>query len=203
MDLATLRIDLALRDGTPVYARPLGMDDREWVAAAYRRMSPESRYQRFWTRFGGELGDTMLRRLLDADQADHAVWAVIDPRLEEAPGLGGASYWRSAGNPQEAEFSVTVADDHQRRGVGTLLLALLWTWAWRNGIRDFVAYTLPQNRLATRWMLDTGARGSWDGHQCVFRWQLDDLEHLPPTPAGSDLAQRLAEFSALVLDREL
>jgi RimJ/RimL family protein N-acetyltransferase len=194
------RIELTLRDGTRAYARPLGWGDRDWVADAYRRISAESRYQRFWTRGGAELGEATLRRLLDADQVDHAVWAVIDPRLESAPGLGGASYWRTAGDPEEAEFSVTVADEHQRRGVGTLLLALLWIWAWRHGVRRFVAYTLPQNRRANRWMMDTGARGSWDGHQCVFRWQLDDFESLPPTPAAADLAARLAELAAVLLD---
>lgn len=198
MDPAALPFEFALRDGTPVYARPLTLDDRHAVAAGYRRLSPDSRYQRFWTRGGEELGEVMLARLLDADQVDHAVWAVIDRGLTPS-GLGAASYWRTAGVADEAEFSVTVADEHQRRGVGTLLLALMWGWAWRHGIRRFVAYTMPQNRVASRWMLDTGAEGRWDGHQSVFRWQLDDLDRLPPTPAGIDLAGRLAEVSRLVL----
>ncbi len=192
------RLELALRDGTPVIVRTLTMADREQTAEAYRRLSPESRYQRFWSPGGQELGAAMLTRLLDADQTNHAVWAVLDRALE-APGLGAASYWRSASDAAEAELSVTVADEHQRRGVGTLLLAVLWLWARRNGIRSLVAFTMPRNHRASRWMLDTGAHGHWDGHQAVFRWQLDDLDVLPPTPAGIDLAERLAELSAALL----
>ena len=191
-------LDLLLGDGTRVLARPLTMADRERTAEAYRRLSPEARYHRFWTTSGEELGDAMLTRLLDADQVNHVVWAVIDRSLED-PALGAASYWRSGTNPEEAEFSITVADRHRRRGVATLLLAILWVWARRHDIRSFVGYTMPQNRAASRWMLDTGAQGHWDGHQAVFRWDLTDLERLPPTPAGIDLAQRLADLSGILL----
>jgi hypothetical protein len=48
-------------------------------------------------------------------------------------------------------------------------------------------------------MRDTGAEGEWDGYNAVFHWKLADLDALPETPAGADLAGRLAELSAVML----
>lgn len=192
------RLELTLRDGTPVVARPLGPADRAYVAEAYRRLSPESRYQRFWVHTGEVIGERMLDRLLDADGHNHVVWAVLEP-AREFPALGGASYWRSATNPAEAEFSVTVLDADHGRSVGTLLLAILWLVAFANGIRQFVGYVMPDNRRAVRWMIDSGACGEWDGYKAIFRWNLENLTALPLTPVAGDLAERLAELAPVIL----
>lgn len=192
------RFELQLRDGTPVIVRPLIEEDRALVAEAYRRLSPEARYQRFWTRTGEMIGDTMLDRLIQQDPAKHATWAVLDPD-REFPGVGGASWWRNAENPKEAEISAMVLDDDQMRGIGTLLLAVMWLTAYRAGVEHLVAYTLLDNRRAANWMRDCGGKGEWDGYKLVFRWQLDDLDSLPETAAAADLASWLAELSPAIL----
>jgi acetyltransferase len=193
------RLDLTLRDGAPVVVRPLTPADRAMVAEGYRRLSPEARYQRFWVREGKVIGDAMLDRLLTGSPPEHAVWTVFDPARKDFPGMGAASFWRSDTDPAEAEFSVTVLDADQGRGVATLLLAVLWLVAYRHGIERFSGYTVPENRKALRWMRDTGAEGEWDGYNAVFHWKLADLDALPETPAGADLAGRLAELSAVML----
>lgn len=193
------RLELVLRDGTPVVARPLTPADRAMVAEGYRRLSPEARYQRFWVRGGQVIGDAMLDRLLTGVPPEHAVWTVFDPARKDFPGMGAASFWRSEEDPAEAEFSVTVLDADQGRGVATLLLAVLWLVAYRHGIGHFTGYTMPENVKALRWMRDTGAEGEWDGYNAVFRWDLGNLDKLPETPAGIDLASRLAELSEVML----
>lgn len=193
------RLELALRDGTPVVARPLTPADREMVADGYRRLSPEARYQRFWVRDGKVIGDAMLDRLLTGSPPEHAVWTVFDPARQGFPGMGAASFWRSETDPEEAELSVTVLDADQGRGVATLLLAVLWLVAYRHGILRFTGYTMPENVKALRWMRSTGAEGEWDGYNAVFRWDLGNLDKLPETPAGADLASRLAELSEVML----
>ena len=193
------RLELALRDGTPVVARPLTPADREMVAEGYRRLSPEARYQRFWVREGKVIGDAMLDRLLTGSPPEHAVWTVFDPARKDFPGMGAASFWRSDTDPEEAEFSVTVLDADQGRGVATLLLAVLWLVAYRHGIGRFVGYAMPENRKAAGWMTDTGAEGEWDGYNAVFRWDLENLDKLPETPAGAELAERLAALSKVML----
>jgi acetyltransferase len=188
------RHELTLRDGTPVIVRPLIEDDRKLVAEAYRRLSPEARYQRFWTRTGEMLGDAMLDRLLDQDPRSHMTWAVLDP-AREFPGVGGASWWRNPKNPDEAELSAMVLDGDHGRGIGTLLLAVTWLSAFRAGVGQLVGYTLTDNRRAANWMRDCGAEGSWDGYKLAFRWDLENLERLPEKPAAADLAAWLAELA--------
>ena len=192
------RFELALRDGTPVIVRPLLEEDRPLVAEAYRRLSPEARYQRFWTRTGEMIGEAMLDRLVRQNPATHMTWTVLDP-AREFPGVGGASWWRNAANANEAEISAMVLDEDQGRGIGTLLLAVMWLSAFRAGLQHLVGYTLPDNRRAANWMRDCGATGTWDGYKLVFSWQLDDLDTLPETPAAADLAAWLAELSPQIL----
>ena len=192
------RFELELRDGTPVIVRPLLEEDRAAVAEAYRRLSPEARYQRFWTHTGEMIGDAMLDRLLEQNPVRHETWAVLDP-AREFPGIGGASWWRDVAKPDEAEISAMVLDDDQGRGIGTLLLAVMWLSAFRAGLEHLVGYSLADNRRAANWMRDCGGQGSWDGYKLVFRWDLDNLETLPETPAAADLAAWLAELSPRIL----
>lgn len=191
-------IETSLSDGTPVVVRELGVADRDGLAEGYRRLSPESRYLRFWVRTGEVIGERMLDRILAGDPENHAVWAVLDP-AREFPGVGAASFWRSTTDPDEAEFSCTVLDDDQRRGVGTLLLAVVWLAAMRVGVRHMVGYTMPENSVPIRWMRDTGAEAEWDGYKVIFRWELDDLDRIPPTRAGLALAERLAEMAEQIM----
>jgi GNAT superfamily N-acetyltransferase len=193
------RLDLLLRDGTPVVARPLTPSDRAYVAEGYRLLSPDARYQRFWVRDGEIIGDAMLDRLLTGDLPNHAIWTVFDPAREGFPGLGAASFWRSKDDPTDAEISATVLDRDHGRGVGTLLLSILWLVAYRYGIETFTGYTMPENVAAIRWMQATGAQGEWDGYNAVYRWKLGDLDAIPETSAGTDLAGRLADLAPLFL----
>lgn len=198
MDTEARRLHLKLRDGTPVSARPLGPADRKQLAAGYPMLSEQSRYQRFWTRTGEVIGDRMLDRLLAVDEQNHMIWAVLDAS-RDYPGLGAASFWRFKDAPATAEFSCTVLDRDQGRGVGTLLLAILWLDAFSKGIEEFVGYTMPENKQAISWMMGTGAEGEWDGYKAIFRWDLTDASKLPLTLAAGDLAEWLAELTPAFL----
>lgn len=194
----TTGFSLRLRDGTPVTVRPLRGSDRGVVAEAYRRLSPESRYQRFWSPTGEMIGDAMLDRLVRQDPQTHVSWAVLDPS-RSFPGLGGASWWRDPPGADEVEMSAIVLDSDHGRGIGTLLLAVLWLTAYQAGVRTMVGYVLPDNRRASRWLRDCGGEGTWDGYKLIFRWDLANLDALPATPAAADLASWLAELSPLLL----
>lgn len=193
------RLELQLRDGTPVIARPLIAEDRAELAEAYRRLSPEARYNRFWTHTGEVVGEKMLDRVLRQNPDSHVTWTVLDPAREFSP-LGGASWWRDETHPAEAEISFIVLDADQHRGIGTLLLALMWLTAFRAGAETLVGYVLAENRQAAGWMRDCGASGEWDGYKLIYRWNLADLDALPPTRAGTELAGWLAKLAPEILD---
>ncbi len=187
---------VCLADGQPVMLRPVVAADRELVARAFDRLSPRSRYFRFWTHYR-RLGDSMLTRLVEADQWDHVVWAAMDPARPVEPGFGGASYWRSKEDPALAEMSFTVADEAQRRGVGTLLLAVLWLLAERRGIDRFIGYTLLENHGARRWFTGLGAQVRAVGPQTVVRLALD-RSRLAPGRSSARLEQWLEQLPPLL-----
>jgi len=192
------RLEIELRDGPPVIVRPLIPEDRPELAEAYRRLSPEARYNRFWTHTGEVVGDKMLDRVLLQNPQTHVTWTVLDPTREFSP-LGGASWWRETNHSADAEISLIVLDDDQGRGIGTLLLALMWLTAFRAGAESMTGYVLAENRQAAGWMRDCGGRGEWDGYKLIYRWNLNDLDVLPETRAAAELAAWLARLAPKIL----
>src|SRR5918999_518767 len=125
-----------LRDGARIEIRPIRPDDREELADGLRRMSPESRYRRFFSAID-RLSDAQLRYLTEVDHRDHEALVARDP--EEERGIGVARFVRSETDPELAEVAVAVADDWHSRGVGSALLARLSERARDEGIRRFGA----------------------------------------------------------------
>jgi len=144
------------------------------------------------------LGKEMLDSLIEQDRSRHMTWVLLDP-ARDFPPVGGASWWIEARDPSEAEISLIVMDDDHRRGIGTLLLAVVWVGAYRAGVRHLAGYCLTENRRAADWMRDCGGAGEWDGYKLAFRWDTENLDVLPPTPAGADLAAWLAELGRRML----
>lgn len=132
-----------LRDGSTLFLRPVRPDDKGAIAAGFERMSPESRYRRFFTAMN-RLSETDLRYLTEVDHHDHEAILAFD--AEGGP-VGVARYVRGE-VPGEAEVAVAVVDDWQGRGAGTALLERLVESARENGIERFVAAVLSENAEA-------------------------------------------------------
>jgi GNAT superfamily N-acetyltransferase len=132
-----------LRDGSHVRLRPgRSSEDRELLLRGFERLSPESRYRRFLMPTP-ELSPDMVRYLTDVDHHDHEAIIATDEANRE--GLGVARYVRNPNRPDSAEVAVTVIDDWQGRGLGTLLLEMLSARARQEGIRSFTALMLATN----------------------------------------------------------
>jgi GNAT superfamily N-acetyltransferase len=134
-------MELALRDGTPVVVRPIRPDDADALRAAFDRLGPESRYRRFMAPVP-RLSDATVRYFTEVDHHDHEALVALDPATGE--GVGVARYVRVGDG--SAEAAVTVADDWQGRGVGTLLLDALAARAREEGVGRFTASMLATNR---------------------------------------------------------
>lgn len=134
-----------LDDGTAILVRPLVPADRAELRERYDRLSERSRRLRFVSA-PDHLSAAMLDHLLDVDQQDRLALVAALADEPGAPGIGVARFVRDRDDPTVAEAAVTVVDDHQRRGIGTVLLVELVAAAIGRGIRTFVADVLWDNR---------------------------------------------------------
>jgi GNAT superfamily N-acetyltransferase len=148
-----------LGDGTRVVLRHIRPEDAGELRRAFDRLSPESRYRRF---FGGvaQLSDASLRYLTQVDGHDHVAIVATgeSPDLKSEPGLGVARFVRLHDAPHVAEAAVTVVDDAQRRGLGRLLATTLAIAARERGIHTFRADVLADNEPMVTLMHDVHAR---------------------------------------------
>src|SRR5215210_7840477 len=136
---------VTLRDGSPVTIRPIEPDDRQALAEGFERLSPESRYRRFFAPVTS-LRERDLDYLTRVDHHDHEALVAFDPGTSR--GVGVARYVRTAG--EVAEPAIVVADDWQGRGVARALLDALADRAREEGIRRFDAPILATNQEAVR-----------------------------------------------------
>jgi len=119
-----LSFPAVLRDGTRVRVRPIAPTDKTRMAQAIDAMSPQTRYQRFHSLRGG-LTDGELRYLTELDYEHHVAWGALAEDEPGKPGIGAARFVRDPEVPDTAEFTVTVVDAWQGRGLGSLLLRTL------------------------------------------------------------------------------
>jgi GNAT superfamily N-acetyltransferase len=133
---------VTLRDGSEVEVRAIRPGDAGALLEAFDRLSPESRYRRFLAPMA-ELRPSMVRYLTEVDHRTHEAIVALDARTGE--GLGVARFVRLADRPGTAEAAVTVVDDAQGRGIGTLLLDVLAARARQVGVERFSALMLARN----------------------------------------------------------
>jgi GNAT superfamily N-acetyltransferase len=147
-----------LSDGTRVELRFIRPDDRAELAAAFARLSPKARYQRFLA-VKNELDERTLKFLTEVDGKDHlAVVAVTDSHdMKREVGIGIGRIIRLAAEPDVAECAVTVADEAQGKGLGRMLLQVLAELAREQGIRTIRAEVLASNAAIRRLLAEAGA----------------------------------------------
>jgi GNAT superfamily N-acetyltransferase len=142
-DLVVDGAPIALRDGSHVRIRQGRRSDRELLLRGFQRLSPESRYRRFLSPMP-RLPEATVRHLTNIDHHDHEAMIALDEQGAEA--LGVARYVRDPERPEAAEVAVTVVDDWQERGLGTLLLEAISARAREEGVRTFTAWMLARNQ---------------------------------------------------------
>jgi GNAT superfamily N-acetyltransferase len=141
-ELVRLGAPVTLRDGSRVRIRQGHRSDRALLLRGFQRLSPKSRYRRFLVPIAA-LTDEMVRQLTEVDHRDHEAMIALDE--ETGDGIGVARYVRSRDRRDVAELAVTVIDDWQGRGLGTLLVEALSGRARAEGITTFSALMLARN----------------------------------------------------------
>lgn len=176
--------DLMLRDGTRATLRPIRPDDRDLLVEGLGRLSSRSRYLRFHAPIR-ELSDAQLRYFTEIDHCDHVAWIALDADDPGHRGMGVARYIRLDTEPHVAEAAITVADDCQGKGLGTVLMGLLAAVARANDVEVFRNYVLDANAEMLELFDELGAdrthrEGVWEVDWALPRTPTE----LPNTPAG-------------------
>ncbi len=185
-ELSAYGEEVILKDGGSIRLRAVGAPDRQRVRAFFDRLSPRSSRYRFFgavsslpsaevSRIAGlDPGRTVALAAIDDSHGDEDIVGIAEfatrPRVDGSPA--------ASQDPHRAEFAVAVADDHQDRGIGTLLLERTAAAAQRSGIDELEAYVLADNAE----MLDVFAKsgfqiqGSRDHEQCKVVFQTAQTE---------------------------
>ena len=147
---------LPLRDGELVDFRPVRQNDKDTLQKGMLALSSKSRYFRFFSPIL-KLSDTQLHNFTEIDQQHHVAWIALAHNEPEQRGLGIARFIRIQDQPEIAEFGVAVIDSYQQRGLGTILLSVLYRMASINGIKILRGYVLADNRIMRNWLDRLGA----------------------------------------------
>jgi acetyl coenzyme A synthetase (ADP forming)-like protein len=137
---ANLEKDVVLRDGRTVHLRPARSEDQGVVEDYLIGLSDETRRLRFWTT-SIDVTD-VASRAVHADYPDHLTLLALTGRAEGQV-VGGAQFIRE--NATRAELSVSVTDELQGSGLGSLLVGNLVAAAFDAGITILEAKVLPEN----------------------------------------------------------
>jgi GNAT superfamily N-acetyltransferase len=190
-----------LRDGAEVTIRAIQPADRDELWRAFQRTSPRTRYLRFLGVIG-ELTEPMLTYLTCVDQTNHValVATMSSNDLKTEQGVGVGRFIRIDGEPAVAEGAITVADDFQRRGIGTAIAHELERAARARGIRTMRAEVLESNAEMRSILEGAGAkpRGASDG---TIAYDIDLEETEPPSHRFMDVLRGAATTMAMSIRR--
>lgn len=138
--------DFAVDDGTMLRMRRLRPDDKLKIVEGLDRMSPESRYLRFFTA-KPRLSNAELRYLTEVDGHNHYAVGVarIEPDGSEGAGVAVARFVRMPDELDVAEPAIAVVDEMQGKGIGRRLMEHLVEAAAERGVRRFRTEFLAVN----------------------------------------------------------
>lgn len=150
---ASFRETVSLKDGSRAELRMARPEDKDLLRRGFDRMSPESRYRRFFTA-KLRLSERELRYFTDVDGVDHVAIGALQQTDDGEEGLGIARFIRDKDDPGTAEPAVAVIDRVQGKGLGTLLLQHLVAAALERGIVSFHCEVLADNVGMKRLLAD-------------------------------------------------
>jgi GNAT superfamily N-acetyltransferase len=130
---AELAETVVLQDGTHLVVRPIHAEDIELERRFIQALSPASRRFRFLASMH-EPSDALLKKMTTINPSTDAAFVALIGRGDEQQEIGVARF-SARPDGQDCEFAVTVSDEWQNKGLGSLLMARLLEVAKVRGIR--------------------------------------------------------------------
>ncbi|MGH8862897.1 MAG: GNAT family N-acetyltransferase, partial [Jatrophihabitantaceae bacterium] len=142
--------DVVAADGGTVHLRTIRPSDGDALIAFHGGLSARTRYLRYFSAYPR----IPERDLVHFTHVDH------DSRVAFVAILGtqiiAVGRYEQASGTDEAEVAFVVADEHQGRGIGSVLLEHLAAAARERGIKKFTAVVLAENAGMVRVFRDAG-----------------------------------------------
>ncbi len=169
--------DVLASDGGVVRLRPITPDDAEAMQLFHARLSDRTRYLRYFGPYP-RMTPKDLYRTSHVDYHDR-VGLVIELGAEIIA-VGRYELLPERPDPRAAEVAFVVADAHQGRGLGSILLEHLAGAAAENDIDTFVAEVLAENNAMVTVFRDAGyqVQRSRDGSVLHLEFAIDPTEAL-------------------------
>ena len=154
-------VDATMLDGAAIRIRAIRPDDQERLHDHFRSLSEKSVYFRFMG-IKRDLPPQDLKRLTDLDFKNHVGLAATLTENGRERFIGVGRYICGA-DPHRAEVAFAVLDAFQGHGIGTLLLEHLSLIADANGVSEFEADVLGENRQ----MLEVFAHSGFESRRSL------------------------------------
>ncbi len=164
------QINYQLESGLEITLRMVLSEDKSKIKEGFELLSPESRHTRFFS-YMHALSEKQLEYLSNVDQLNHVAWGVSDASIAPEQGIGVGRFIRDEKNPERAEIAFTLLDEYQGKGIGTVLLGLLYALAQSYEVAFFTGSILAQNHHFWKRLRDLGAKPS-DSTGGVIDFQL-------------------------------
>ncbi len=162
-----------LKDGTSILIRQNDPCIKDCIVQGFDELSAQSKYLRFFIPLK-TLSDAQLKNLSDIDNINSVVVTALEIQEDENRCIGLARYSCLDEEPDVAEFALTVIDEFQKRGVGTILLKALIDRARENRIRVFRGSVLSSNYHVIRMLKSHKAKFSNEGNGSLrFDFEID------------------------------
>jgi acetyltransferase len=134
---------IAMGDGGCIVVRPLRAEDTERDKQFINSMSDDARHMRFLRHFT-LVPQELLAQLMDIDYDKSMALVAVVQRDDDEQFIGVARYG-STELEHVADFAVAVLDGWQKRGIATVLVSALMSFALEHGVTTFVGDVLPEN----------------------------------------------------------
>ncbi|WP_420831997.1 GNAT family N-acetyltransferase [Nocardia huaxiensis] len=169
--------DVLASDGGVVRLRPITPDDAEEMERFHSRLSDRTRYLRYFGPYP-RMTPKDLYRTTHVDYHDR-VGLVVELGADIIA-VGRYEGLADRPGPRAAEVAFVVADEHQGRGLGSILLEHLAGAAAENDIETFVAEVLAENNAMVQVFRDAGyqVQRSRDGSVLHLEFAIDPSEAL-------------------------
>ena len=144
IDARNYRVEVPMLDGAAILIRAIRPDDQERLHDHFEGLSEKSVYFRFMG-IRRDLSPQDLKHLTELDFKNHVGLAATLTENGRERFIGVGRYICGA-DPTRAEVAFAILDGFQGRGIGTLLLEHLSRIADANGVAEFEADVLGENR---------------------------------------------------------